>query len=190
MNHSVLTRLYERGIQGLPLLGQPSALAERMNRESRDDTVESTVGLYTLLCGSTGFLCGLPGYASMPLTVPANVGGVLLLQLHMTATLAEIYDHDVTEETTRDTCIRCVLEHRDVSTIPEGLEAFSRRLGVKMVERGVRFVSEQATWILGNQRRARSLPLVGGVAGGVSDGYATRQIANAAQRAFNLPVNF
>jgi len=190
MNSTVLTSLYTRGVNGLPVLGNPSALAEQLEGENHDDTARAVIRLNTVLCGGTGFVCGVPGYASMPVTIPTNIGGVLLLQLHMTATLATVFGHDVRDDETQKTCIRCVLNNSEsVSTSP-GSPAWPaiKRIGVKMAERGFRFAVEQAVHIVRASHRTRGLPLIGGVVGGLSDGYATQKVGQAAQHAFSSSV--
>lgn len=187
MNGTVLTSLYTRGVNGLPVLGNPSALAEQLKGETRDDTARAVIRLNTVLCGGTGFVCGVPGYASMPLTIPTNIGGVLLLQLHMTATIATVFGHDVRDDETQATCIRCVLNNSEsVSTSPESPAwPAVKRIGVKMAERGFRFAVEQGVRLVRASKRTRGLPLIGGVVGGLSDGYATRKVGQAAQRIFS-----
>lgn len=193
MKNAILTRFYNRAIEGLPLLGPPSAVVQRMQGDDPEAKADSVIQLYTVLCGSTGFLCGLPGYAAMPVTIPANIAGVALLQLHMTATLATIYGRDVHADATRKACIQCVVENSEHTPerkhTPERDEGheFSSRIGTKLAERGMRFLSEQATRIFRKAGQMRSLPLVGGLVGGVSDVYATRRVGRAARRAFLNP---
>lgn len=184
MNRSVLRNIYTRSLNGWPLLGSPVALARQMKGENQTETAKSIIGFYTLLCGGTGFVFGLPGYTSMPVTVPANIGSVIVLQLHMTAALASAYGHDLSDEETRERCIRCVLENND--EIPANDDAWEvpKRVGVKLAERGLRYLSEQATRVVAKARRPRSLPLIGGIFGGISDGYTTRKVARAAQQMF------
>lgn len=187
MNSTVLTSLYTRGVNGLPVLGRPAALAEQLEGETREETARAIIRLNTVLCGGTGFACGVPGYASMPLTIPTNIGGVLLLQLHMTAALATVFGHDIRDDETRKTCIRCVLDNSE--SVSNGSQAWPavKRVGVKMAERGLRYAVEQAVRFVRTSQRTRGFPLVGGVIGGLSDGYATRQVGQAAQRAFSAP---
>lgn len=184
MKNALLTRFYDQSIDGLPLLGTPSAVAQRMQGSGPEEKADSAIQLYTVLCGSTGFLCGLPGYTSMPVTIPANIAGVALLQLHMTATLATIYGRDIHDEATRETCIRCVIENSEQTPDRDEGHAFSSRIGAKLAERGLRFLGEQATRIFRQAGRMRSLPLMGGLVGGVSDLYATRRVGRATRQAF------
>ena len=185
MNPSLLTSFYTRSVAGLPVLGSPTQLASDLDAGTRDETSTAIIRLHTALCGGVGFASGVPGYAAMPLTVSTNIGGVLLLQLHMTAAIADTYGHDIEDEATRAQCLQCVLDHSE--SVSEASDAWPvlQRLSVKLGERGLRYLGEQAVHWVTKTKRARSLPVLGGIVGGLSDGYATRAVGRAAQRTFS-----
>jgi hypothetical protein len=147
----------------------------------------------------------------MPLTIPSNVAGVLLIQFHLCATLAALGGRDPRAAEVRDEVIRCVMdddgesddrsraERRRASsdtTPSEDSEQSDRevsgllgRVATKLGERGVRFIGEQATWWAYKaahhaRRGGRGLPLLGGAIGAVTDGVATQSIGRRARRAF------
>lgn len=208
MKLQLLRRLYDRAVQGLPVLGTPAEVAGRFQSEtgSSATAADQLTQRYVMLCGATGFVCGLPGYMSMPLTIPANVAGVLLLQLHLGATLVVLAGRDPHDTAVREQVIGCIIDSHDEE--PEGAGAHGGgheaekdealglldRLGMKLGERGVRFIGEQAVqWVSRIARRsrrgARSLPLLGGAVAGVADGYATREASRRVRRAFLTAPN-
>ena len=187
MNTTVLNTLYPRAVGNVPILGSPPDLADQLEGESRAETAAAIIRLHTVLCGGTGFACGVPGYASTPLTVPTNIAGVLLLQLHMTAAVGAAYGHDVEDEETQARCLQCVLNHSESVSDDSDAWPVLQRLTVKLGERGLRYLGEQAVHWVAKTKRTRSLPVLGGVVGGLSDGYATRKVGRAAQRAFSAP---
>lgn len=221
MRIEALRRLYDRSAGSLPVLGSPQHVVEQIRREtdSTEEAAERITQHYTVLSSATGFVLGLPGYITMPITVPSNIAGVLLLQFHMCAAMAVLGGKDPQTDAVRERAIDCVLDGRD--TEPEQLEAdtsrrepddmddddaFSleelndetegllARLTTKLGERGIRFLGEQTVRWLGRTaanhagKGARGLPLLGGVIGGLTDGYSTREIGQRARRAF-LPVS-
>lgn len=183
MKNALFTTLYRRAVDGLPVLGTPADVVARLPEGSSAARAERLERLYVGLCSGTGFACGLPGYATMPLTVPANIASVALLQLHMCAAIALLDGRDLQDAGTREVCIDCVLDNLDHAPRRDETEGVLERVGTKIAERGVRFVSEQVPrWL--SRRGARSLPLVGGLVSGVADAYSTRRVGRAARQAF------
>ncbi len=182
MKYAVLDRLYDQVLAGLPVLGTPEAVARRFQTLSAGDAARRLDASYTTLCGGAGFAFGLPGLLTAPVTVPANVAGVLLLQLHLCAATAAARGRDPHEAAVREACIACVMRRSDADSQRDETESLLARLGTKIVERGIRVAAEQAPRFL--RHSARSLPLMGGVIGGATDAYATREVARAARAAF------
>lgn len=196
VNHEILDRLYDRAVlDGLPVLGTSRDAASRARGRLRSGPPEQAVDRlrrrYTALCGTTGFALGLPGYASMPVTVPLNVAAVTALQLHLAAAVAALVGHDPGDSLVRQCCLACVGGEVEADGGWTGSDGIGGRMAGKLGERGVRFAGEQATRLL---RRtggsgARSLPLLGGLAGAVADGRSTRSVARRA-REFFLPAGY
>lgn len=116
----------------------------------------------------------------MPVTIPSNIAGVLLLQLHMCATIAALGGHDLEDDEVRRQALRCVLTDGAEEDDEDGTAYLLNRIGAKLGERGIRFVSERAIRWVG--RTSRRLPLVGGVVGGYSDLRSTREVGQRATR--------
>ena len=194
MKATLLKPLYHKAVGGLPVLGTPEEVARRISRGAPDAAAaaDRLVALYVGLCGATGFVCGLPGFLLMPVTVPANLTGVALLQLHMSAALAVLAGHDLADEATRDRYIACLLEKLDESGRNTEDEEVARRTGIKLGERALRYVAEKSTRLAVRAARgaalrklgARRLPLVGGALGAGSDAYTTSAVGRCAKHAF------
>ena len=186
---NLLKPLYAQATREWPLLGTPVAVAAQF--ENTSSTLEENAGhlitLYTSLSGVTGFVCGAPGLAAAPVTLPLNIAGVALLQLHMCAALATLGGFDMHNTVVREQAIRCLVGNQEVprerAEVEEGLE----RVGIKMTERGVRLLSEQVAKQVG-KGVTRRLPLVGGIIGSVSDSVTTRRVGKAALKTFITSV--
>jgi hypothetical protein len=187
-----LNRLYPKALDGLPLLGTPEETAGpwRKGPGARRQRAEKMIRPHVALAGTTGFVTGLGGWLTMPITVPADLAGVALLQLHLAASCAALAGRDLRTKATQDEVIECLLM-TDVGENTEEVEA-AERVGVKLAERGLRFFIGQAvTWSakragqqLVARRFARGVPLVGGAIGAVSDAYITRVVAQHALDTF------
>lgn len=202
MKNLLLKPLYARALQGLPLLGTPAETAGRYlsGKGSLRERAEDMATVHLALCTSTGFVCGLGGFLTLPVTLPTNVVGVALIQLHLCASTAFLASLDPHDPAVRDRCIDCL-----TGAIP-GVEPGSEERGetqevvdrsaVKVAERGLRLIAEAAVgmaeqagkWgasrFVTRRLPRRSLPVIGGVLGGVSDLYATRRVAAAARSTF------
>lgn len=186
----LLEPLYRQALGGLPGLGTPQEIGRRFQEgtATQGEAAHQLVQLYAALCGLTGFVCGLPGFLALPVTVPTNVAGVALLHLHMCAALAVLHGEDPTDPATRERCIRCVLGDMEAQAESDETKGVAERFGFKLAERGARFVAEQLVKRATGQV-VRRLPLLGGILGGASDTYATERVAKAARLAFATTRN-
>lgn len=177
---TIIEHLYEETRLGLPGLGRPERLPRPVPdapAAERDEAARRLVERYTWLSGATGFLCGLPGYLSLPLTLPANVAGVLVLQLHLAQMVALLYGHDPADPDVRERCIG-----RVVGRWRREDDELVHRCVDKIGERGVRLVGEQGYRLVGLP--ARRLPLLGGLIGAVCDARSTTDVGGSLRAAF------
>lgn len=180
--------IYDEALDGLPLLGTPleAATRHRQYALSAYDAAESLIRQYATLSGLTGFVCGLPGYMTMPVTIPTNIAGVLLLRAHLCAAVAVLGGRTPHDPSVREQCVACVL---DLDRSPEGtrdeLSGWASLIASKMGERGVRFVGEHAVyWLSRAGQGARSLPGLGGFVGGFFDAKTTGDVGRRAREVF------
>ncbi len=199
MRSHLLNPLYSRAVSGLPGLGTPAETAGRFlsGPGTLAERAEEMSKTHTMLCASTGFVCGLPGFFMLPVTLPANLVGVALVQLHLCAATAFMGGHDPHDKAVRDRAIACLLGRGEDEPTEENeaVEVLDRS-AVKLAERGIRLhaegavglVSRASRWgvtkVVTRQLPRRSLPIVGGVLGGASDAYSTGKVAEAARNAF------
>lgn len=186
-------RLYDRVVRGIPVLGTPRQLADRLLEEtgSAENAAAAAVSLATVLGGATGFIFGLPGFLLTPITLPANVAGAAGIQLHMAATIAALAGHDSREPATRAACVACLEKKVGREGQNEPDEEVAVRAGIKVLERLIRLTGEQAARGAGWAARkvflrslGRRIPGVGGIIGATSDGLMTRHVGRCARTRF------
>lgn len=192
MQSTLLRPVYHRALKGLPVLGTPADAARLFGRSGGglDARADRIIAAYTGMGGATGFACGVPGILFTPITLPANIAGVALIQLHMTAAVASLGGHDLNAIETREKCIECLLEKiTDEGANTEKKEA-AVRTGEKMLERGARVVfgltlgGKAARGAIVRGTVLRRVPLIGGVIGAGSDAYVTAFVGRCAKKAF------
>ena len=192
----VLDRLYPRALDGLPGLPPPVTLAAEIRQTDGDfdDHFDRLVRRHIAITSAAGFASGLGGWLTLPVTLPANLASVALVQLHMVASVAALAGYDPAAPHVREQVLGCLIgvapqdPARDADT--ETLD----RVGLKLAEKGLKLVVSgairTAKWGAGKvagsvqNRVLRGIPLVGGVIGAVSDGYVTMQVARTARDTF------
>jgi hypothetical protein len=200
MKSFLLKPLYNRAVDGIPGLGTPAETAARFlaGPGTLHERAEEMTGTYTLLCGSAGFVFGLGGFITLPITLPANIIGVATLQLHLCAATAFMGGHDIHDDEVRKRSIACLVSGSDAEHLQESDEATEvfDRSAVKLAERGIRFLAEgavgiatratkwTATKVVTSRLPRRSLPILGGFIGGASDAYSTGKVAEVARQTF------
>lgn len=193
MKSTLLKPLYKKAVTGLPGIGTPDAVARRFsNGAPSADAADQLIGYYTRLAGATGFVSGLPGFLLLPITLPANMAGVALIQLHMSAALALMGGRDLGAAETRDACIDCLLEKITERGKNTEEEEVASRTAVKLAERGLRLVLAGAGKLAGKAARsyalrrlgARRIPFFGGFLSAGTDAYVTHHVGHCAKETF------
>ena len=196
MQAYLLHRIYPKALGGLPGLGTPIEAATRARSDAATPRAQarSVVARYLALSGTTGFVTNLGGWITMPVTLPANLAGVALLQLHMGQTIAALAGHDPSAPAVRGRVIACLLGDGTAEPTRTETEEAVDRVGVKLAERALRTLAGQvarttgraavgtAKWLAERRLKrlvTRGIPVVGGVIAAASDAYSTRTVSRA-----------
>ena len=184
MTSFLLNQLYPKAIEGIPVLGTPEKhAASHKKRGTTREQANLMVAPHIALAGMTGFVTGLGGWITAPVTVPADLAGVALLQLHMAASCAVFTGKDLNDPDTKKQVVECLLMRDEGDPNTEKEETINR-VTVKIAERGIRSIAKASIlWgasAAGRRiggRIARGVPFLGGAIGAVSDSYNTRVVA-------------
>ena len=169
--------LYEKALKGIPHAS--SSVEELAEIYLKGDT-EPEKAAKTMLksqiikCTATGVITGIGGFSTLPVSIPANVAGILYMQLRMIACAAQIAGYDIYDPVIRAYTYACLSGvsirgvERDVDDIRERAAV---RLLAKTGEKGV-------------LNLAKLIPLIGaGVNGGI-DYVGTKTVADRAYGVF------
>lgn len=185
----MLRPLYERAVDGLPLLGTPIQVAHRYQGSglSVHAQARKMEKLYADICGATGFVTGLPGFLGSLVTLPLDLAGTAVVQLHFCATVAHLGGHDIRDRAVRERAIDCLTSGTTEQHQQPAEQEARRRLLTKVGERVLRFGIDRMLK-KSSQQVFRRFPLVGGILGASSNIYTTKQVAAAARREFLRPT--
>ena len=191
--------LTEKAVGGVGPLSSAEELAlEYLNDssyESNDKRVESLIKWETSKNFSTGFITGLGGFATLPVTIPASLGASWILQARMAAAIARIYGHDLSEDRVK-TLILCVIIGQDIKEVCKqaGIKIGTKLTYVairklpgevlKRINQAVGFRLLTKAGEKGIINLTKLVPVVGGVVGGTFDAVTCRITAKAAREAF------
>ncbi len=87
---AVLAKLYQYAMNGIPGEKRADVLAnEYLSRYgTKDKAMEVMVRNQVAKCTTTGFLTGLGGFITLPLTLPADLASSMYIQMRMIAAIA------------------------------------------------------------------------------------------------------
>ena len=196
---NLLDVCYDKALQGV-LPGEKSIeeLAEDYlaKTSSREKAIDKLIGYQTVLCGTNGFITGLGGLLVLPVAIPANVAGVIYVQLRMTAAIAYINGYDIYSDQVRTIAYACLTGSSAANILKNVGIKISEKMAVNALKRvpgailikinqqvGFRLVTKFGQKGLVNV--IKMMPLVGGVVGGVFDTGMTLTIGNIAKKVFS-----
>ena len=196
---NLLDVCYDKALQGvLPVEKSIEELAEDYlaKTSSIEKAIDKLIGYQTVLCGTNGFITGLGGLLVLPVTISANVAGVIYVQLRMIAAIAHINGYDIYSDQVRTIAYTCLTGSSAANILKNVGIKISEKMAVNALKRvpgailikinqqvGFRLVTKFGQKGLVNV--IKMMPLVGGVVGGVFDTGMTLTIGNIAKKVFS-----
>ena len=146
--------------------------------------------------GVNGFVTGLGGFIAMPVTIPANMAGALVVNARLAAAIAYLRGYDPSDPHVR-TMVTLVAVGSNAQQIAKsvGIKA-GEKVAINAIKRlpiaVIREINKKAGFSLvakyGTKRSlvtlAKGVPLVGGVVGGGVDATMTGVIGRTARSMF------
>lgn len=197
------TYLLEKGLDGAgPLSGAEDLANEYLidrSFENDDKRVDALIRRETRKNFTTGFITGLGGVVTFPVSIPAALGASWLLQARMAGAIARIYGHDLASERVRTTILLSLAG--DVAK--EAMRELGLKVGDRLTQRAVDQIPGRALVEVNKRIGARLLakvgqrvalkfpravPVVGGVVGGSLDAVVCRLVGRTAKSLFQPPA--
>ncbi|KQV78013.1 hypothetical protein ASC64_00285 [Nocardioides sp. Root122] len=191
--------LVDVGLEGRGPLDPVSEVAERALARTGGDREKAIAALArrsTLTGGVGGFVTGIGGFVTMPVSLPVNVAEFYLQAVRMVGGIATLRGYDVSDPRVR-TAVLLTLVGSDAEEVLQkaGMTSVSGRAtsyalkglppaALMVVNKAVGFrlmrgVSEKLLARLG-----RGVPVAGGLVGGGIDGFMMKKIADHAMKEF------
>jgi hypothetical protein len=163
--------------------------------DDREKAIDDLIAWYVAYAGAVGFVSNVGGVITMPVTIPANLGGVLYIQLRLIAAIAYLRGYPIKDEKVKTLAFIC-LTGSSAATL---LQEFGISLGTKLSARliaqisgatlininkavGFRLIAKTGSTAL--ITLSKVVPFVGALVGGAFDAAVTGGIGAAAKEVF------
>lgn len=163
----------------------------------REEAVRRLVATHVRLAAASGFVTGLGGIVTLPISIPAAMTGLYIVAIRMPAGIAYLRGYDVDTEEVRSAILVSLLGSAGAAVVKRaGVEfgkkttaaAFQKIPGRVLIELnkrvGYRLVTKAGE--KGVVNLTKLVPLVGGPIGAAVDGVSCKTIASYAMRIFEL----
>ena len=188
---------YDKAINGVAGLDSAIELADDYMKQqgSKRDQANSLIRWQNTKAGTSGFLTGLGGLITMPVTIPANITSVMYVQIRMIAAIAHMGGYDLNNDIVKSLVYACLTGNaaKDI------LKDMGIVVGRKLTENAIKSISSKTITAI-NQKVGfrlltkfgekgvinigKAVPLLGGFIGATFDSVATNTIGNIARDTF------
>lgn len=195
----LVRKLVDLGIDGVGPLDSAATVAQRAVDKYGDveKAIDVLASQHVKVAAAGGFITGVGGIFTMPVSLPANVIEFYVVATRLTAAVAHLRGYDLSDRSVR-TAILLVLMGADAEDIlakaglSKGLSP-TARLGslatrrlppaaLMVVNKGIGFRLVTQVGQRGLAKLGKVVPLVGGAIGAGLDGYLLKRIGDAARR--------
>ena len=134
----LLDKLYGQSINGIPKVSLPiDKLANDYLQKNKDisSAAKNFIAFQTAKCTTSGFLSGLGGLITLPVSIPANIGSVLYVQMRMIACLAYMGGYDTDSDQVQTLVYACLAGVSIDKVLKSVGVQFSTKLATAMVRK-------------------------------------------------------
>lgn len=198
LGERLVEQVVDLGIRGGGPLAAAVAVADEhltSARGDREEAIHRLVAAHVRLAAASGFVMGLGGAATLPVTIPASMAGLYIIAARMTAGIAHLRGYDVENAGVRSAVLASLLGSAGAATLEkEGIELGGRSVAATLqglpgrvlvdVDRHVGYRLVTKAGEKGVVNLTKLVPLVGGPIGAAVDGVSCKTIAGYAMRTF------
>ena len=183
----ILDTIYEKALNGIPMVSHSvDEIADDYlsHHDTPEAAARSLARWQVAKCGTSGFLSGLGGIVTLPVTVPANIGSVIYVQMRMIAAIAKMGGYDVNSDQVQTMVYMCLTG----STIADIVKETGIQIGTKSLTAAIKkipgSVLTKINQKIGSINLGKLVPIAGGLIGGGVDVASTIVISRNAIRIF------
>lgn len=197
---NILNNIYSLAINGQgSYIESVNKLAEEyLSRYGRTDkAIDRLVSNQRLKCTATGFLTGLGGIMTLPVTIPTDLASSLLIEIRMIAAIASIRGYDIKSDDVRTMVYLCLVGNAVGDVLKQvGIKALTQYTAKALMPKITKAVIGKINRAVGFKLLAKggskglinvgkAVPIVGGVVGGAYNYAEVSAYAKLAKSRFN-----
>ncbi|MCQ2298793.1 MAG: EcsC family protein [Bacteroidales bacterium] len=195
---NVLDWAFDKVTGNVPGFGSADEMAAKYLKKADNNVTKAAdmlVRWQTASAATAGFVTSLGGLPSMVVTLPANIAGVIAIQLRMIGGIAALGGVDFKDEDTKTGMYLCLLGAEAGNVLSKTASQFAVKFTTAALKKlpgeilikinqavGFRLFTKFGTTGLVNLGKA--IPLLGGAVGGAVDAFSTFGISQAAKTLF------
>jgi hypothetical protein len=189
----------DKAIEGIPPLCSCVNLAQEYIIDNSygdsDARVDSLINWETAKNFTSGFITGLGGLITLPVSIPSALVASWILQARLSGAIACIYGHKIHEDRVRTLILLSLLADAAKEPIKQAGIQIGRKLSEKALEKipgrvlieinkrvGFRLLTKAGE--KGIIQLTKIIPVVGGFVGGSVDAFVCRKVGYTAKRIF------
>jgi uncharacterized protein (DUF697 family) len=187
---------YDKAVNGITGLDTAEDMAIKYKEgRSLNDAVDALIKRQVLKAGASGFITGISGLLTMPVSLPTNLISVLYIQIRMVAAIAYMGGYDLRDEKVKTFIYLCMAGNKASKLLKEIGVNLTQKLTIKIInsisEKVILSVNEKVSYgllsKLGEQgvvNIGKAVPIIGGLIGGGFDATMTKIIGKTAKKLF------
>lgn len=188
---------YSKAINGVPGLDSAQDIANDFSQREGTliDKVNSLIRWQNTKAGTSGFVTGLGGLLTLPVTLPVNITSVMYVQIRMVTAIAIMGGYNVKDDRIRTLVYSCIAANSIAEVAKDFGLSLSNKLLIKAIKKIPTEVIKRINQAIGFKlltkfgqkgviNLGKTIPFIGGIINAAFDVVATNTIGNIARDTF------
>lgn len=196
----VLNNIYNLAVTGNGSFGDSiqelaDEYVERYGRTEK--AIDKMVSNQRLKCTATGFVTGLGGFVTLPITIPADIASSLYIEIRMIAAVAAIRGYDINSDEVKTLVYLCIVGNSVGDVLKQaGLKSLTNYTAKVLIPKISKSIAAKVAENVGNKlllktstkvlpKLGKMVPVIGGVVSGAYNYAEVSAFAKVARNRFN-----
>ena len=188
---------YSKAINGVPGLDSAQDIANDFSQREGTliDKVNSLIRWQNTKAGTSGFVTGLGGLLTLPVTLPVNITSVMYVQIRMVTAIAIMGGYNVKDDRIRTLVYSCIAANSIAEVAKDFGLSLSNKLLIKAIKKIPTEVIKRINQAIGFKlltkfgqkgviNLGKTIPFIGCIINAAFDVVATNTIGNIARDTF------